>query len=217
MYTSCTITHIRLCHPDVITCFSCAVLLGHRLPWGEMRGADQSVFSPPIIDSNFLSICINSFSTFLSQTSLISVFLPPGDYLFAQIVAPEKRQKGSCPSQEWRVWRGRRGCRSHALEARGNRLHSTRTASGEEGVGVEMKLKQRMVVLCAVLLLLGLAKLFLLDGGDGSAANRRDLRAFRKVRVQVRYFCLSLVRAGITSFWTMLESFFTHMLISAHS
>ncbi|MEQ2167188.1 Glycosaminoglycan xylosylkinase [Goodea atripinnis] len=44
-----------------------------------------------------------------------------------------------------------------------------------------MKLKQRMVVLCAVLLLLGLAKIFLLDGGEGSAANRRDLRAFRKM------------------------------------
>lgn len=48
-------------------------------------------------------------------------------------------------------------------------------------VSEEMKLKQRMVVLCAVLLLLGLAKLFLLDGGEGSAASRRDLRAFRKV------------------------------------
>lgn len=44
-----------------------------------------------------------------------------------------------------------------------------------------MKLKQRVVVLCAVLLLLGLAKIFLLDGGEGSAASRRDLRAFRKV------------------------------------
>lgn len=48
---------------------------------------------------------------------------------------------------------------------------------------MEMKLKQRMVVLCAVLLLLGLAKIFLLDGGEGSAASRRDLRAFRKVRM----------------------------------
>ncbi|KAG9350958.1 hypothetical protein JZ751_024847 [Albula glossodonta] len=44
-----------------------------------------------------------------------------------------------------------------------------------------MKLKQRVVVLCAVLLLLGLAKVFLLDGGEGSAASRRDLRAFRKM------------------------------------
>ena len=44
-----------------------------------------------------------------------------------------------------------------------------------------MKLKQRVVVLCAVLLLLGLAKIFLLDGGEGSVASRRDLRAFRKV------------------------------------
>ncbi|XP_029488724.1 glycosaminoglycan xylosylkinase isoform X3 [Oncorhynchus nerka] len=44
-----------------------------------------------------------------------------------------------------------------------------------------MKLKQRVVVLVAVLLLLGLAKLFLLDGGEGSAASRRDLRAFRKM------------------------------------
>lgn len=48
-----------------------------------------------------------------------------------------------------------------------------------------MKLKQRLVVLCAVLLLLGLAKIFLLDGGEGSAASRRDLRAFRKVSVPV--------------------------------
>lgn len=46
-----------------------------------------------------------------------------------------------------------------------------------------MKLKQRVVVLCAVLLLLGLAKIFLLDGGEGSAASRRDLRAFRRVRL----------------------------------
>uniref|UniRef100_A0A3P8XRK4 FAM20 C-terminal domain-containing protein n=1 Tax=Esox lucius TaxID=8010 RepID=A0A3P8XRK4_ESOLU len=44
-----------------------------------------------------------------------------------------------------------------------------------------MKLKQRVVVLVAVVLLLGLAKLFLLDGGEGSAASRRDLRAFRKM------------------------------------
>lgn len=47
---------------------------------------------------------------------------------------------------------------------------------------MDMKLKQRVVVLCAVLLLLGLAKIFLLDGGEGSAASRRDLRAFRRVR-----------------------------------
>ncbi|CDQ76397.1 unnamed protein product [Oncorhynchus mykiss] len=44
-----------------------------------------------------------------------------------------------------------------------------------------MKLKQRVVLLVAVLLLLGLAKFFLLDGGEGSAASRRDLRAFRKM------------------------------------
>lgn len=49
-----------------------------------------------------------------------------------------------------------------------------------------MKLKQRVVVLTAVLLLLGLAKIFLLDGGEGSAASRRDLRAFRKVRASER-------------------------------
>lgn len=55
-----------------------------------------------------------------------------------------------------------------------------------------MKLKQRMVVLCAVLLLLGLAKIFLLDGGEGSAASRRDLRAFRKVRAPVNYFYFEL-------------------------
>lgn len=48
---------------------------------------------------------------------------------------------------------------------------------------MDMKLKQRVVVLCAVLLLLGLAKIFLLDGGEGSAASRRDLRAFRRVRL----------------------------------
>lgn len=59
-------------------------------------------------------------------------------------------------------------------------------------VSVEMKLKQRMVVLCAVLLLLGLAKIFLLDGGEGTAASRRDLRAFRKVRMQVGCFMLKL-------------------------
>lgn len=59
--------------------------------------------------------------------------------------------------------------------------------------GVEMKLKQRMVVLCAVLLLLGLAKIFLLDGGEGSASSRRDLRAFRKVRVPINQLFFSLV------------------------
>ncbi|XP_060773521.1 glycosaminoglycan xylosylkinase [Neoarius graeffei] len=48
-----------------------------------------------------------------------------------------------------------------------------------------MKLKQRVVVLCGVLLLLGLAKLFLLDGGEGSAASRRDLRAFRKMEASL--------------------------------
>ncbi|XP_061894774.1 glycosaminoglycan xylosylkinase [Entelurus aequoreus] len=44
-----------------------------------------------------------------------------------------------------------------------------------------MKLKQRLLLLCAVLLLVGLAKIFLLDGSEGSAASRRDLRAFRKM------------------------------------
>lgn len=48
-----------------------------------------------------------------------------------------------------------------------------------------MKLKQRVVVLCGVLLLLGLAKLFLLDGGEGSATSRRDLRAFRKMEASL--------------------------------
>uniref|UniRef100_A0A8C2FD21 FAM20 C-terminal domain-containing protein n=1 Tax=Cyprinus carpio TaxID=7962 RepID=A0A8C2FD21_CYPCA len=48
-----------------------------------------------------------------------------------------------------------------------------------------MKLKQRVVVLCAVLFLLGLAKVFLLDGGEGSAASRRDLRAFRKMEANL--------------------------------
>lgn len=46
---------------------------------------------------------------------------------------------------------------------------------------LDMKLKQRVAVLCGILLLLGLAKVFLLDGGEGSAAGRRDLRAFRKM------------------------------------
>lgn len=50
-----------------------------------------------------------------------------------------------------------------------------------------MKLKQRLVVLCVVLLLLGLAKIFLLDGGEGSASSRRDLRAFRKVSVPLEH------------------------------
>uniref|UniRef100_A0A673MPT6 Glycosaminoglycan xylosylkinase n=1 Tax=Sinocyclocheilus rhinocerous TaxID=307959 RepID=A0A673MPT6_9TELE len=48
-----------------------------------------------------------------------------------------------------------------------------------------MKLKQRVVVLCAVLFLLGLAKVFLLDGGEGSAASRRDLRAFRTMEASL--------------------------------
>lgn len=56
-----------------------------------------------------------------------------------------------------------------------------------------MKLKQRMVVLCAILLLLGLAKIFLLDGGEGTAASRRDLRSFHKVRVQVANYCVRFV------------------------
>lgn len=157
--------------------------------------ANQSV--PHIIDSSlFFCIHPSSSSSFLCQPSLISASLPPGDCLPVQIVVPGKRQQSSCPSQESSVCRGRRGgrvtgsCRGHASGVRGNRLQWKRKASGEEGVGVEMKLKQRMVVLCAVLLLLGLAKIFLLDGGEGSAASRRDLRAFRKVGVQVEYFCL---------------------------
>lgn len=71
---------------------------------------------------------------------------------------------------------------------------------------MEMKLKQRMVVLCAVLLLLGLAKIFLLDGGEGSAASRRDLRAFRKVRVQVEYFCFEVFFIKISSRYKTLLS-----------
>lgn len=66
-----------------------------------------------------------------------------------------------------------------------------------------MKLKQRVVVLCAVLLLLGLAKIFLLDGGEGSAASRRDLRAFRRVRVPVSSsFSAELEKcASVLLFW----------------
>lgn len=59
----------------------------------------------------------------------------------------------------------------------------TSSSVGARPAGADMKLKQRVVVLCAVLLLLGLAKIFLLDGGEGSAASRRDLRAFRRVRL----------------------------------
>ncbi|XP_066548590.1 glycosaminoglycan xylosylkinase [Amia ocellicauda] len=49
-----------------------------------------------------------------------------------------------------------------------------------------MKLKQRVVVLCAALLLLGLVKVFLLDGGEGSAAGRSDLRAFHRMQGALR-------------------------------
>ncbi|KAA8589275.1 hypothetical protein FQN60_012640 [Etheostoma spectabile] len=74
-------------------------------------------------------------------------------------------------------------CGSHASGVREIRCggHTQRRVRGSGQVGAEMKLKQRMVVLFAVLLLLGLAKIFLLDGGEGSAASRRDLRAFRKM------------------------------------
>lgn len=73
---------------------------------------------------------------------------------------------------------------------RGETLRGSVIAPGEEWSAQSvwiMKLKQRVVVLCAVLLLLGLAKIFLLDGGEGSAASRRDLRAFRKVRQPVSH------------------------------
>lgn len=63
---------------------------------------------------------------------------------------------------------------------------------------MDMKLKQRVVVLCAVLLLLGLAKIFLLDGGEGSASSRRDLRAFRRVRLPG---CWLPTRALTPSIW----------------
>ena len=64
------------------------------------------------------------------------------------------------------------------------RRHKPRVdVRGPGAVSAAMKLKQRVVVLCVILLLLGLAKIFLLDGGEGSVASRRDLRAFRKVGV----------------------------------
>lgn len=62
-----------------------------------------------------------------------------------------------------------------------------------------MKLKQRVVVLCAVLLLLGLAKIFLLDGGEGSAASRRDLRAFRRVSLSQTVSCLQLCKENMSN------------------
>lgn len=85
-----------------------------------------------------------------------------------------------------------------------------------------MKLKQRMVVLCAVLLLLGLAKIFLLDGGEGSAASRRDLRAFRKVSVLVNYFCFCLkiyFKKTVLSLGRLIKkdvNIITHTLTIAH-
>jgi len=44
-----------------------------------------------------------------------------------------------------------------------------------------MKLKQRVVLLAAGLLLLAVAKILLLDGSEGTETSRRDLQAFRKV------------------------------------
>lgn len=84
-----------------------------------------------------------------------------------------------------------------------------------------MKLKQRMVVLCAVLLLLGLAKIFLLDGGEGSAASRRDLRAFRKVRVLVSCCHLQLCLKNIYIYIKTVRkhiylNIITHCVIITH-
>lgn len=109
-------------------------------------------------------------------------------------------------------------CRGHASGVRGIRYggHTQRRARGSGSVGVEMKLKQRMVVLCAVLLLLGLAKIFLLDGGEGSAASRRDLRAFRKASEQFcfqlyskyKYSKTELSLRRLESFWLLVYSLY---------
>ncbi|XP_033884217.2 glycosaminoglycan xylosylkinase [Acipenser ruthenus] len=49
-----------------------------------------------------------------------------------------------------------------------------------------MKLKQRVVLLAALLVVLILAKVFLLDGGEGSAASRQDQRAFQRMEAGLR-------------------------------
>ncbi|CAB1331996.1 unnamed protein product, partial [Coregonus sp. 'balchen'] len=77
------------------------------------------------------------------------------------------------------------GGRCHAPGVRRGRGGHTQGSVVVGEVAEEMKLKQRVVLLVAVLLLLGLAKLFLLDGGEGSAASRRDLRAFRKMEADL--------------------------------
>ncbi|KAG7260114.1 hypothetical protein CRUP_031397 [Coryphaenoides rupestris] len=51
----------------------------------------------------------------------------------------------------------------------------------EEEVPGDMKLKQRVVLLATGLLLLAVAKIFLLDGSEGTEASRRDLQAYRKI------------------------------------
>ncbi|KAG2461943.1 glycosaminoglycan xylosylkinase [Polypterus senegalus] len=49
-----------------------------------------------------------------------------------------------------------------------------------------MKLKQRLVLLAALLVVFILAKVFLLDGGEGSVASRQDLRAFQRMEGGLR-------------------------------
>lgn len=156
------------------------------------EAANQSVFTSHIIDStSFISPSPSSPAVSLLVTACL-----------LRLQLQGKGRKAPVLQTSWSYSAGRQAgrqvtvsCRGHASRVRGVRCGGdaqlqARRRSGP--VSVEMKLKQRMVVLCAVLLLLGLAKIFLLDGGEGTAASRRDLRAFRKVRMRVGCFMLKL-------------------------
>lgn len=199
------------------TGFSCAPLLGHHLPWGgtnERRSKSisflctyywQYIFHLSL--SHFPFLVLSSLCSSSSLQAFSHVCFFPSRWPDVCIDCRSRRKAAKVPSFR-RVLSDRTGgsagngelqgpcIRGERESLRGN-THNVGWGGGSGPVGVDMKLKQRMVVLCAVLLLLGLAKIFLLDGGEGSAASRRDLRAFRKVRVLVSCCHLQLCLKNI--------------------
>lgn len=147
-----------------------------------LRGSRINQFSLlKLLTGHFSCLSLSLCVLLSSQPALI--YTSPSRWpLLAQTVVKSRPTVG--PGQARGRVTGR--CKGHASGVSG--IHSRgyaqlRVWRRSGPAGVDMKLKQRMVVLCAVLLLLGLAKIFLLDGGEGSAASRRDLKAFRKVRL----------------------------------
>lgn len=137
-----TITQTRLCHPDVVThAGQASALLEYWVnacPEGE-QAANQSVFSPHIIDRTFFISPLSPLPLFPRR--LLSFLLPSLQVTarLAQTVIPEEQKAAELPSfRAGCLARGRTGDRAFqgpCIRGEGDSPRGTHTASGEEGRG----------------------------------------------------------------------------------